>query len=157
MVVQVVVAVAVAVAAVVVASVIRRRTRMDGPTQVPYHVPQHVDRADFDRPDAPWLVVAFSSATCSTCADAWEKVQPLESDQVAVQDVEVSARKDLHERYAIEAVPLILVVDAQGDVRASFVGAPSAADLWAVVAELRDPDSLPPPPSSSNSGSIRPR
>jgi hypothetical protein len=142
-VVQLVVAAVVAVVAVIVAWVIRTRTRPDPPTQVPYAVPAQLDRADFDRPDAPWLVVTFSSATCSSCEDAWQKAQLLESPAVAVQEVEVGARKDLHDRYAIEAVPMILVADADGDVRASFIGAPTAADLWAALAELRDPGSTP--------------
>jgi hypothetical protein len=138
-----VVAAVVGVAAVVVASVIRTRTRPDPPTQVSYVVPSQLDRADFARPDAPWLVVTFSSATCSSCEDAWQKAQLLESPAVAVQEVEISARKDLHDRYAIEAVPMILVADDDGDVRASFIGAPTAADLWAALAELRDPGSTP--------------
>jgi hypothetical protein len=141
--VQLVVAAVVGVAAVVVAWVIRKRTRPDPPTQVPYAVPPQLDRRDFVRPDAPWLVVTFSSTTCSSCEDAWQKAQLLESPAVAVQDVEVSARKDLHDRYAIEAVPMILVADDDGDVRASFIGAPTAADLWAALAELRDPGSTP--------------
>jgi thioredoxin-related protein len=142
-VVQLVIALVVAVAAVVVAVVIRSRTRMDAPTQVPYTVPSTIDRNDFDRPDAPWLVVAFSSATCSSCEDAWSKARLLESPFVAVQEVEVSAAKDLHERYSIDAVPMILLVDDDGDVRASFIGAPTAADLWAALAELREPGSTP--------------
>ena len=92
----------------------------------------------------PWLVAAFSSATCSSCEDAWQKCRLLESDVVAVQEVEVGARKDLHDRYGIEAVPMILIADDDGDVRASFIGAPTAADLWAALAELREPGSTPP-------------
>jgi Thioredoxin len=137
------IAAVVAVAVVVVAAVIRRRTRIDPPTQVPYVVPSHLDRADFESAGAQWLVVAFSSATCASCQDAWQKVRLLESEAVAVQEVEVGARKDLHDRYAIEAVPMILVADEDGDVRASFIGAPTAADLWAALAELRDPGSTP--------------
>jgi hypothetical protein len=141
--VQLGIAAAVAAAAIVAATVIRKRTRVDPPTQVPYTVPTQVDRNDFDRPEAPWLVVAFSSATCSSCEDAWQKCRQLESPVVAVQEVEVGDRKDLHDRYAIEAVPMILVADDEGDVRASFIGAPTAADLWAALAELREPGSTP--------------
>ena len=53
------------------------------------------------------------------------------------------ARKDLHQRYAIEAAPTILIADHEGVVHASFVGTPSATDLWAAVAEARDPGSTP--------------
>ena len=136
--VQVLIGVVVAVIAGSAAVVITRRTRVDPPTQPDtFEVPAMLDRADFDRPDAPWLVVVFSSSTCLSCQDAWEKVKLLDSDAVAVQDVEVSDRQDLHERYRIDAVPMIVVVDDEGVTRASFIGVPSAADLWAALAELR--------------------
>jgi hypothetical protein len=129
--------VVVAAVAVVAAVVITRRTAVEAPTQPTYDVPAMVDRADFDRPDAPWLVVEFSSATCLSCRDVWEKVRQLESDDVAVQDVEAIERKDLHEKYAIDAVPMTVVVDRDGVTKTSFLGVPSAADLWAAVADLR--------------------
>jgi len=139
---QVVIGVAVAVIAVAVAAVITRRTRLDAPTQPEsYAVPAMLDRADFDRPDAPWLVAVFSSSTCLSCQDAWDKARHLESDDVVVQDIEAVERKDLHTRYAIDAVPMIVVADDEGVTRASFVGVPSAADLWAAMAELRDSNS----------------
>lgn len=137
MVLQLVIAVIVAIAAVVTAAIIRRRTKVDPPTQPTYDVPAQLDRADFERPEAPWLVVAFSSATCLSCQDAWEKARHLESADVAVQEVEAIERKDLHEKYGIDAVPMILVVDAHGVTQTSFLGVPSAADLWAALAALR--------------------
>jgi hypothetical protein len=82
-------------------------------------------------------VAVFSSATCLSCQDAWEKARLLDSDEVAVQEIEASERKDLHERYRIDAVPMIVVVDDEGVTRASFIGVPTAADLWAALAELR--------------------
>ena len=48
----------------VVALASRRRQITDAPTQREYNVPQQLDRDDFVRPGAPWLVVIFSSATC---------------------------------------------------------------------------------------------
>ena len=139
MAVQALIAVAVAAIAAVIAAVITRRTRLDAPTQPEsYAVPAMLDRADFDRPDAPWLVAVFSSSTCLSCQDAWDKARHLESDEVVVQEIEAIERKDLHERYAIDAVPMIVVVDDEGETRASFIGVPSAADLWAALAELRD-------------------
>ncbi|MCA1691925.1 MAG: hypothetical protein LC733_06915 [Actinobacteria bacterium] len=71
----------------------------------------------------------------------------LASDDVVVQEVEVSARRDLHQRYAIEAVPLIIVADDEGVVQASFVGPPSATDLWAAVAEAREGRGAAPEPT----------
>ena len=51
------------------------------------------------------------------------------------------ARRDLHERYAIDAVPALLVADQMGAVQASFLGPVTATDLWAAVATARDPSS----------------
>ncbi len=118
-------------------SVVVRRRRPEPPTQGRWPVPTQLDRVDFDRPDTPWLVVVFSSTTCLSCADAVQKAEVLAGAEVVVQDVEVGARPDLHRRYGIDAVPVTIVADADGVVRASFVGAPSATDLWAAVAELR--------------------
>lgn len=142
MVVQAVIAVVVAAIAGVVATVINRRTRVDAPTQPEsFAVPAMLDRADFERPEAPWLVAVFSSSTCLSCQDAWDKARHLESAEVVVQEIEANERKDLHERYDIDAVPMIVVADDEGVTRASFVGVPSAADLWAALAELRHPNS----------------
>jgi hypothetical protein len=137
---QALIAVAVAAIAAVIATVITRRTRVDAPTQPEsYAVPAMLDRADFDRPEAPWLVAVFSSSTCLSCQDAWDRARHLESGEVAVEEIEAIARKDLHERYGIDAVPMIVVADDEGVTRASFVGVPSTADLWAALAELRAP------------------
>ena len=122
--------------AVVVAFLLERR-RPDAPTAPRWAVPSQLDRADFARPEAPWLVAVFTSSTCDACADAAAKAAVLASDDVAVDEVEVSARRDVHRRYGIDAVPLVTVADAAGVVRASFVGTPSATDLWATVADLR--------------------
>jgi hypothetical protein len=80
-----------------------------------------------------------------------ERSKVLASDAVAVEEVEVKARPDLHRRYHIDAVPIIVVADTEGVVRTSFTGPPSAIDLWAAVASVRDADGPapgpePPPP-----------
>jgi hypothetical protein len=139
------VAVPVVIVACVIAVVLQRRSQPDPPTQPrEYAVPSQLDRDDFERPDAPWLVVVFTSGTCLSCAGTMERALPLASDAVAVQEVEFVADKALHERYAIDAVPMLLVADDEGVVRASFIGTPTAADLWAALAELREPGSVPP-------------
>ncbi len=135
-----IVAVAIVVLAALVAEVVRRRRRADPPTQPRYELPSQLDRTDFDRPDAPWLVVVFTSETCSTCADVVTKSDVLRSDDVAVTSVTFQARKDLHDRYAIDAVPCLVVADVAGVVQAGFVGPVSATDLWAALARLRDGD-----------------
>jgi hypothetical protein len=147
--------VVIAAAAVGVAAVVQRRQRRATPTATGYNVPDHVNRVDFEHPDAPWLVIVFTSATCETCAGVWAKARHLEAPGVvAVQEVEVSARRDLHDRYRINGVPATVVVDEAGLVRASFLGPVTATDLWATVAELRQPGTLP--PTACDPGEQRP-
>lgn len=134
-------AIVVAVAAVV-AFIIERR-RPDPPVQGAWPVPTQLDRADFDGPEVPWLVAVFSSATCQSCAQVMTQAEVLRAEAVAVQEIEVKAKPELHRRYGIEAVPTVLVADDEGVVRASFVGPPTATDLWAAVAEAREPGSSP--------------
>lgn len=136
---RLIVAAAIVLVVAVIALVVQRR-RPEPPTQARWAVPTQLDRDDFERPDAAWLVAVFTSGTCTSCAEALGKAQALASDDVVVQDVEVAARKDLHDRYAIEAVPTIVLADRDGVVRSSFLGPPSATDLWAAVAEARAPD-----------------
>lgn len=136
--------VAAIVAAVAVALVLQRRRSVQAPTQGGFQLPTQLDRADFVRPDAPWIVVAFTSATCSTCADIAQKIAVLESREVAVTRVDYPEHKDLHTRYGIDAVPSVVIADADGIVRNGFLGPLKAQDLWAAVAECREPGSTPP-------------
>lgn len=142
---RLVLAVALAALAAAVAALIRRKMASDAPTQVAYLAPTQLDRADFARPDAPWLVALFTSADCSSCALVRAKAAVLASQDVVVDDAEVGARPALHRRYRVEAVPITVIADADGVVRASFVGPVSATDLWAAVAEVREPGSSPEP------------
>ncbi|MET0457662.1 MAG: thioredoxin domain-containing protein [Ilumatobacteraceae bacterium] len=130
---------AIVVVAVVVALIARRR-RPDPPTQPTGAVPAQLDRSDFTRPEADWLVAVFTSATCETCADVARKADVLASDDVAVTEIEYQSNKDVHARYAIDAVPILVIADRAGVVRRSFVGPVSATDLWAAVAAARDED-----------------
>ncbi len=134
---RLIVATLVVAAATAVAVAVQRR-RPDAPTQGGWPMPGQVDRADFASPDAPWLVAVFTSATCDSCADVLAKAEPLRGPAVAVIDVEVGRDAELHRRYGIEAVPSLVVADAEGVVRASFVGPPAAGELWSTVAELRE-------------------
>ncbi|MDP1806520.1 MAG: hypothetical protein Q8K72_15195 [Acidimicrobiales bacterium] len=129
---------AVVVLVAVVVAVVLERRRPEAPTQGSWTVPAQLDRSDFTRPDAPWLVAVFTSATCGSCARTLDQAKVLASDAVAVEDVEVKARPDLHRRYHIDAVPIVVVADAEGVVRRSFTGPPSATDLWAALAGVRD-------------------
>jgi hypothetical protein len=125
-----VVAVVVVAAAVLAARLLERR-RPAPPTRDAYPVPAQLDRLDFPRPDAPWLFVLFSSRTCDSCGPMVARVCGLETDTVATVQVEAQADKALHDRYRIEGVPMVVLADAEGVVRAGFVG---SVDSW----ELED-------------------
>lgn len=132
-------------AAAAVAFLLERR-RPPAPTRPrAWPVPTRLDRRDFPVPDRPWLVVAFTSTACDSCARVTEKARVLRSNEVGYVEVSYQERKDLHERYGVDVVPMLLVADGAGEVRASFVGVPTATDLWAAVAEARQPGSSPEP------------
>ncbi len=121
--------------AVLIAVVVNRR-RPDPPSTPTFAVPQQVDRRDFDDPGAPWLLALFTSATCLSCQEAREVVLPLDLDDLTVQDIVFPTRSDLHERYHIDAVPAIVLADAEGVVTWSYVGAPPSSAILELVQEL---------------------
>lgn len=127
----------------IIGSRLMRLRRPQVPTQPKMAVPTQVDRKDFPNVEAPWLVVIFSSATCHTCADVVSKAAVLATSTVAVANIEYPEQKELHERYDIDAVPTVIVIDDEGVVRGSFIGPVTATDLWAGVAECRQPGSRP--------------
>lgn len=132
-------AIAAAIAAIVtvVAVVMRGRATSDAPTQRAFTAPIQLDRSDFGTPTEQWLVVVFTSATCQVCADVVAKAQALESSTVAIREIEFAMHRDLHDKYAIDAVPTLVIADSSGVVRRHFLGPVTATDLWAGVAEAR--------------------
>ena len=62
-----------------------------------------------------------------------------------MQELEALADAEIHRRYGIDAVPLVLIVGADGVVQRHFLGPVTATDLWAAVAEVRVPGSTPGP------------
>jgi thioredoxin-related protein len=130
--------VGVVVVVALLANLWQRKRQVDAPTQGASEVPSQIDRSDFVRPDASWIVLAFTSATCQTCSDIERKVRVLETSSVAIQILEYTAERELHERYKIDAVPAVLMADANGVVQANFLGPVSATDLWAALARARD-------------------
>jgi hypothetical protein len=132
---RVVIVVAVVAVAFVVARWAQRRAP-DPPARTG-QCPDQLDRNDFVRPATPWLLAVFTSATCDACADTWQKVVGFESADIAVQRIDYPADRALHDRYAVDSVPMLLVVDDRGVVRRSFVGPVAASDLSAAVAATR--------------------
>ncbi len=141
---QLLIALGVVALAVVLGLVLRGRRVVQAPTQPNVAVPAQLDRADFAAP-TPWLVAVFSSAACDSCADVVRKAKVLASSEVTVVDVEFGAARALHKKYDIQAVPMVAIVDVDGVVRAGFAGPVTATDLWAAVAEARQPGTSPEP------------
>ena len=125
-----------------VAQALRRRGRGDVPTQPRGVLPSQLDRSDFGHGDVAWLVAVFTSDVCSTCADVVTKARVVASAEVGVVVASFQERRDLHERYSIDAVPCLVVAGPDGVVHAGFLGPDTAIDLWAAVAEAREPGSV---------------
>ncbi len=131
------IALVIVIVALAVAAVLRRRAP-DAPTQGSvYALPQQLDRDDFDHRETPWLAVVFSSDTCDACAEAMVKAETLVTDDVAVQEVSWQSRPDLHERYAIDTVPAMVIAGDDGAVEAAFLGPPPTGELWAAMDAAR--------------------
>jgi Thioredoxin domain len=127
------------------AALLLRRQRPEPPTQPRWAVPLQLDRRDFGGERQPWLVAVFTSSGCQSCERATAKAAVLASPQVTFEEISYQDRQDLHERYGIDAVPTIVMADREGVVHKSFVGVPSATDLWAALAEARNPGTSPEP------------
>ena len=141
---RVALAAALFVVALVVAAVLNRR-RPEPPTQERVAIPAQLDRADFPGAELPWLLVVWTSATCDSCSRATAKAALLASPQVAYAEIPWQEKRELHDRYNIDTVPLIVLADAEGVVQVSFVGTPNFTDLVGAVAEAREPGSTPEP------------
>jgi hypothetical protein len=133
---RVVIAAGLVVIAAAIAAVLNRR-RPQPPTQERVAVPAQLDREDFPESDKPWLLVVWTSQTCESCARATAKAKLLEGPAVGYVEVPWQERRDLHERYGVEDVPLLVLADQEGVVQVSFVGTPEFADLAGAVAAAR--------------------
>ena len=132
-----------AMAIALVVSWLLRRRQADAPTQASFETPTQINRADFAAPSTPWLVALFSSSTCDACADVASKAAILACQDVAVVNIDYITDKDLHSRYKIDAVPTLVIADVDGVVQRSFLGPVKAQDLWAAMANCREPGVAP--------------
>lgn len=136
---------AVAVAGVVALAVDRIRSgsrssaaRSPAAASPAHHVPDRLDRGDFARPDAGWLVAVFTSDTCSTCAEVWQLARKLEGPEVAAQQIEAKREAALHARYGIDAVPLTVIADRDGVTQRSIAGPTTEFQLRTALAEAAE-------------------
>ena len=125
--------------ALVIAWAVQRRRVTGPPTQdLRSGVPSQLDRSDFVRPDADWLVAVFSSDTCRSCADVIALTAELARDDVAVEAVSFQSDRATHERYGITAVPTTVIAGADGVVHRWFVGRPQPEPLAEALAATID-------------------
>ena len=113
------------------------------PTQADeYGYPSMINRKDFEDVNKEIIVISFTSSVCDSCKGVWSKVQVLNSDSVAVQNVEYEneSGKKLHQKYSIDAVPTTIVCNKDGITLKSYIGSVTATDLWAGVASARGAD-----------------
>ena len=120
-----------------VLAVLLQRWRPGGPVATGWSVPGHLDRADFAKPDVPWLVAVFSSTDCATCAPMVTEAHTLAAAQVVVQEVPAESASELHDRYQVDVVPMLVVADGDGLVRAHHLGPSAPGELRAVLEKAR--------------------
>lgn len=136
---RVLLVVGIVIAAVIAAWALERnRASRSAPVTTAAPIPGQVDRNDFARPGADWLLVMFSSAACESCSAMADRIAPLAAPDLAVDDVDFAERPALHEKYGIEAVPVVGLFDSVGVAHARFVGPTPAAELWSAIARARD-------------------
>ena len=126
----------VAVVASVIATLLQR-LRPRGPITAAHSIPQYLNRTDFNQPDAPWLVAVFSSEDCSTCALIVTEAYKLADVDVTVQEVPVGSSAGLHLHYSVDAVPMLLIADADGRVCAHHLGPATNSELHTLLDHAR--------------------
>ncbi len=126
-----------ALLAVGVAFTLQRR-RPDPPTAPSYRAPNQLDRQDFVEPGHPILAAVFASTTCNTCPEVWRVVEPMASELVAVERIDVEDRSDLHKRYRIDGVPTTILANAEGVVVQAFFGPVPAGEIDVAITAMRE-------------------
>ena len=98
--------------------------RTDSPSVPKSSLPIQVDRNDFDMPEIKWLLVFFSSESCSSCIQVREILSGIPLNSIHLQEVSYPQGKNLHTRYAINSVPIVLIANLEGVVTWSYAGVP---------------------------------
>ncbi len=114
------------------------RRRRPSPLATRDLVPGQIERHDFVHPDADWLVLLFSSSSCDSCEEMAAKLALFAGDDVVVTDVAYEADRELHEKYAVGAVPVVGLYDRRGVLKAGFAGSTDAVTLRDAIERARD-------------------
>ena len=103
---------------------IANNRRTDIPSVPKSSLPIQVDRNDFEMPVMKWLLVFFSSESCSSCIQVREILSDIPLNSIHIQEVSFPQEKNLHNRYAINSVPIVLIANLEGVVIWSYAGVP---------------------------------
>ena len=103
---------------------IANNRRTDSPSVPKSSLPIQVDRNDFEMPGMKWLLVFFSSESCSSCIQVREILSDIPLNSIHIQEVSFPQEKNLHTRYAINSVPIVLIANLEGVVIWSYAGVP---------------------------------
>ena len=103
---------------------IANNRRTDSPSVPKSSLPIQVDRNDFEMPGMKWLLVFFSSESCSSCIQVREILSDIPLNSIHIQEVSFPQEKNLHTRYAINSVPIVLIANLEGVVTWSYAGVP---------------------------------
>ncbi len=121
-------------AVLVAYSVNRRRT--DSPSVPQSSLPVQIDRRDFEKPEKKWLLAFFSSESCSSCRTVRNLLKNIQANTIHIQEINFPKDRELHTRYGIDSVPIILIIDSDGVVTWSFAGTPSSALISDAISNL---------------------
>lgn len=111
---------------ILVSGLRKKSTSNKAPYQKYSPVPSKVNllqpdsRTSFNTPLALWV---FTAKSCKTCPGVMKLARQLESNQVSVLEFSFEQDKDIHQLYAIDSIPLTLIVNQTGDVEKWFLGA----------------------------------
>ena len=121
--------------AITVAFFVNRRNT-DSPTVPKSSLPIQIDRKDFEHPETDWILVLFSSDSCESCDKVRQLLKAQETRLLHIQEVTFPKDNFLHQRYAIESVPIVLLAGVDGVVVWSFAGTPHENLLSDALAAL---------------------
>ena len=110
-----------------------QRWRPGDPLAAGWSVPRYLDRNHFAAPNLPWLVAVFSSTNCANCALVVAEARSLANDRVIVQEIPAESASEIHDRYRVDVVPMLVVADADGLVRAHHLGLSAPGGLRVVL------------------------
>jgi thiol-disulfide isomerase/thioredoxin len=101
-----------------------------------------LSRAELTRLGAPAgvsLLLQFTAPGCRPCEASWRVLESVagERTDVAVHAIDVSDAPDVARAHRVLRAPTVLVVAADGSVRARTSGVPNAGELVALLDEGR--------------------